>query len=219
MSIVLKTTLTPISSTFRGVQNSSFGVNVNDIHVFTWGKTPTSSPDAPLFCGSAHLWSNKRYVFQNHGWLPETINGVLTAPQQIPFSSWLAATEAAIKDLFRDADQLTLAPHADGYHVLLNDDVVLRWERLEDGSFHCFDNHQAQMNKERIAIAEGRATPPIVAAAHRSGDEEGVFCMDNAAGSARFLPFSRDFLDAWAEADIERLTPFAYLAMIRGWAE
>lgn len=219
MSLVLKTTLTAISSILPGVPNSAFGVNVNDIHVFTWGKTPTSSPDTPLFCGTAHLWPNERHVFQNHGWLPETINGVLTAPQQISFSSLHAATEAAIKDLFRDADQLTLAPHADGYQVLLNDDVVLRWERLEDGSFHCFDNHQAQMNKERIAIAEGRAAPPIVPAAHRSGDDEGVFCMDHTAGSARFLPFSSDVLDVWDEADIERLTPFAYLAMIRGWAK
>ncbi|KQO79447.1 hypothetical protein [Rhizobium sp. Leaf262] len=219
MAITLKTTLTPITSTFSGGQNSLFGVNVNDFHVFTWGEAPTSPPDAPLFCGSTHLWPNERHVLQTNGWLPDAIDGVVTAPLQIPFSSWLPATEAAIKDLFRDADQLTLAPYAGGYHVLLNGNVVLRWERHEDGAFFCFDSHQAQMNKERIAITEGRAAPPIVAAAHRSGDDEGVFCMDNIAGSARFVQFSNDILDVWDEGDIEQVTPFAYLAMIRGWAE
>lgn len=219
MTISLKTTLIHSVSTVNGVQRVSFGVSVNGIHVMTWDKTLDSSPDAPVFTGRAEFRSGEFHVFQSNGWLPQVIDGILTTATEIPFGLFKTATDDAIRDMFRDADQLTLVRRSDGYDVNLGDTTVLNWWLMEYGQpFYCFDDRR--MAQSAAFIKAGGATDHTYDE-DDTVDNSGVFMMSGTPTSSAFMAWNDGDSDGdqWDGDEIENITPHAYRALINGWVK
>ena len=189
MAIKLQTTFT--LNVDRHVGTTDFQVLVNGAYAASWIQPLGSDPNAPIFEAIATVgYEDMRVFTPNFDWQRQYIDGNATPSLRVPFSRLADATETALASMFPHMPLLTFVDAFERVDVTLGDEVVLSWQQTatDEDSYVCF------------------------------GKGATVYYMDGPAHQGFEAFASPDHNDCWSRAYIEKVTPFAYRALVNGWA-